>query len=372
MLHLFNKVYLEFDNKINVDLDRVVISQQFGIQMSSEYEKYTYGQLIRHSKTLEELNDEIVFDDLILELKGHGERTNKKIVIYCDKQNYLKFIASWMKLMMPNLDLDTFKDIANLTIYRERCISNTQLSSQNAVNIDSIFEPFSDEQWEYAWNEKIEGQISPALMGVNISYEFLLANYLAGDRNYVDPLLATAHRFLRRFFQELFTDNRQMVVLNINNHRLQEALGYSGEVDITTNPLKDIEVLKYYNDSEIWSVPTTVSSGVYGICNLDGLSQDKIDGLRNTILNVYSSFEGMQTNTTVFETLDWLEIACRDEMTQEELDEIISAVSANPFDTCLIPRFDFENVNFPLFLHVLRKYHENDTAYLEKFIIHTV
>lgn len=372
MLHLFNKVYLEFDNKINVDLDRVVISDQFGVQMSTELEKFTYGVLIRHAKSLEELNDIVVFDDLILELKGHGERTNKKIIVYCDKQNYLKFIASWMKLMMPEIDFETFKDIANLTIYRERCVSNTQLSSQNAVNIDSIFDPFTDEDWEYGWNNKILGQISPALMGVNISYEFLLANYLAGDRNYINPLLTTAHRFLRRFFQELFTDNRQMIVLNINNHRLQEALGYSGTVDITTNPLKDIEVLKYYNDSEIWSVPTTVSSGVYGICNLDGLSQDKIDGLRNTVLNVYASFEGMQTNTTVFEALDWLEIACRDEMTQEELDDIISTVSANPFDTCLIPRFDFENVNFPLFLHVLRKYHEGDSDYLQKFIIHTV
>lgn len=372
MLHLFNKVYLEFDNKINVDLDRVVISNQFGIQMSSDFEKYTYGQLIRYSKTLEELNDEIVFDDLILELKGHGERTNKKIIVYCDKQNYLKFIASWMKLMMPNLDLQTFKDIANLTIYRERCVSNTQLSSQNAVSIDSIFEPFSDEQWEYAWNEKIEGQISPALIGVNISYEFLLANYLAGDRNYVDPLLTTAHRFLRRFFQEIFTDNRQMVVLNINNHRFQEALGFSGIVDITGNPLENIEELKYYNDEQIWSTPTTVSSGVYGICNLAGLPQDKINGLRNTLFNVYESFEGMTTNTTVFDAFNWLEIASREEMTQDELDQIIEFISDSPFDTCIIPRFDFENVNFPLFLHVLRKYHEGDTEYLEKFIIHTV
>jgi hypothetical protein len=372
MLHLFNKVYLEFDNKINVDLDRVVISDQFGIQMSSEQEKYTYGTLLRFSKSLEELNNDIVFDEFILELKGKSVSTNKKIMVYCDRSNYLKFIASWMKLMMPTLDLDTFKDIANLVIYRERCISNTQLSSQNAVNINSIFNAFTDEDWEYAWDNKIEGQISPTLMGVSISYEFLLANYLAGDRHYVEPLLATAHRFLRRFFQEIFTDNRQMVVLNINNHRFQESLGYSGTVDITGNPLDGIEVLKYYNDSQIWSTPTTVSSGVYGICNLAGLPQEKINGLRNTLFNIYESFEGMTTNTTVFDAFDWLEIACRDEMTQEEFDQIIEFISEAPFDTCVIPRFDFENVNFPLFLHVLRKYHEGDTEYLQKFIIHTV
>jgi hypothetical protein len=372
MLHLFNKVYLEFDHKINVDIDRVVISNQFGIQMSTEFEKYTYGRLLAYAKTLEELNDEIVFEDLILQLKGHGNQNNKKIIIYCDKENYLKFIATWMNIMMPTLDFDTFKDIANLTIYRERCVSNTQLSSQNAVTIDSIFEEFTSTDWQYAWDNKIDGQISPALMGVNISYEFLLANYLAGNRDYVEPLLSTAHRFLRRFFQEQFTDNRQMVLLNINNHRFQEALGFSGTADITGNPLKNIETLKYYADTQIWKETTTVSSGVYGICTLSGLSQEKIDGLRNTILKVFNQFEGMQTNTTVFEGFRWLEIACRDEMTQEEFDDIIDTISASPFDTCLIPRFDFENINFPLFLHVLKKYHEGDVDYLEKFIIHTV
>lgn len=50
MLHLFNKVYLEFDHKINVDIDRVVISNQFGIQMSTEFEKYTYGRLLAYAK----------------------------------------------------------------------------------------------------------------------------------------------------------------------------------------------------------------------------------------------------------------------------------------------------------------------------------
>ena len=372
MLHLFNKVYLEFDNKINVDIDRIVISDQFGNPMASDFEKYTYGVLIQYAKSLEELSQSVSFDELMLQLKAHGDYSKKKIIIYCDRSNYLKFLASWMKLMLPSLDFNTFKDIANLTIYKERCVSNTQLSSQNAITVDDIFNPFTEQDWKYGWDNKIEGQISPAEIGVSISYEFLLANYLAGDDNYLEPLLKTAHMFMKRFFQEQFTDNRQMVLLNINNPRLQQALGYSGTADVTGNPLKSIDVLEYYADEEIWKTTTTVSSGVYGICNLSNLSQEKIDGLRNTILNVFSSFEGMQTNTTVFEGFRFLEVACRDEMTREELDDMISCISESPFDTCFIPRFDFENVNFPLFLHVLRKYHEQDTAYLQKFIIHSV
>jgi hypothetical protein len=373
MLHLFNKVYVEFDNKINVNIDRVVISEQYGIPMSNEFEKYTYGQLVRFAKNLQELNSAITFDEFILELKSHSERTNKKLIVYCDRTNYIRFMASWFKLMMPALDYETYKTLAILTIYKERCVSNTQLSSQNTVNVGPIFNEFTEEDWQDGWNNKILGQISPALMGVSISYEFLLANYLAGDTHYTEELLKTSHLFLRRFFQECFTDNRQMVSLNINNHRMQQVLGYEDvELDYSNDPLKQIPFFSYYTDPIIWKAPTTLSSGLYGICNLQGLDQDRIDGLKHTILDVYEKFEGMITNTTIFESFDWLEIACRDSMTIEELDEIIEKVSAAPFDTCLIPRMDYENVNFPLYLHILRSHHEGNIDHLQKMIIHSV
>lgn len=373
MLHLFNKVYLEFDNKINVDIDRVVISEQYGLPMSSEFEKYTYGQLIRFTKNMQELSSEITFDDFILELKEHSNRTNKKLIVYCDRINYIRFMASWFKLMMPNLDYETYKTIAILTIYSERCVSNTQLSSQNTIDVGPIFQDFTDQDWQDGWDNKILGQISPALMGVSISYEFLLANYLAGDTNYTEDLLKTSHLFLRRFFQECFTDNRQMVLLNINNHRMQQVLGYEEiAIDYSNDPLKDIPFFQYYADPVIWKTPTTLSSGLYGICELNGLDEERIAGLKNTILDVYGKFEGMITNTTIFESFNWLEIACRDSMTIEEFDEIIGKISAFPFDTCLIPRMDYENVNFPLYLHILRSYHEGNIEHLQKFIIHRV
>jgi hypothetical protein len=179
--------------------------------------------------------------------------------------------------------------------------------------------------------------------------------------------------FLRRFFQEQFTDNRQMVLLNINNHRFQDALGFTKEqLDLQGNPLKDIPELQYYYDPKIWKQPTTISSGVYGICELSGLTDSQIEGLKSTILRVFDSFEGMLTNSTVFEGIDFLDVACREGMTQEELDELIELVSDNPFDTCFVPRFDYENVNFPLFLHILRSYHDGDLKQLKKMIIHSV
>ena len=111
MLHLFNKVYLEFDDKIDVNLDRVVISNRYGIPMSQNIEKISYGKVIHFSKNLNELNSTISFENLITELKLHGDSSGKKIMIYCDKQNYIRFMATWFKLVLPNLDYITYVDL---------------------------------------------------------------------------------------------------------------------------------------------------------------------------------------------------------------------------------------------------------------------
>jgi hypothetical protein len=54
-------------------------------------------------------------------------------------------------------------------------------------------------------------------------------------------------------------------------------------------------------------------------------------------------------------------------MTQEELDSILDFLVSDPFDTCLVPRFDFQNVNFSLMLHILKLKKDGNTSELNKF-----
>jgi hypothetical protein len=57
MLHLFNKVYLEFDDKIEINFDRVVISEKYGIQMLQLLDQVAYGKLITFGKSYDEVID---------------------------------------------------------------------------------------------------------------------------------------------------------------------------------------------------------------------------------------------------------------------------------------------------------------------------
>lgn len=361
MLHLFNKTYLEFDDKIEINFDRVVISNQYGIPMHQELDKVSYGELIQFGKSF----DEVVSNDMIgfaKNLKEFSDASGKKIIIYCDKASYKKFIAQWFKMLLPSADYSTFKTVVDHTIYNQRVVSNTQLSSVFALNQTTLWEDLDD--LEAHWNDATKLTSAEVTkfkaLGLNLSYELLLADYLSGSTDYEAELKKTMHTFLRRWFKESFTDNRQMVLLNIGNHRFQEALGIdSTKVDITSlDPLANIPQLSAYADDTIWE-----KQGIF--CDLEGLTEAQVTSLTSTIIGIYEKFEGMEIDRSVFSLFDYLGAASRSELTKAEMDELLDFIIDKPFDTNLVPRFDFQNVNFVLMLYFLRQKYEG--ADLSKF-----
>lgn len=361
MLHLFNKTYLEFDDKIEINFDRVVISNQYGIAMHQELDKVSYGELIQYGKTFDDVtsSDMIAF---VKTLKEYSDASGKKIIIYCDKEAYKKFIAQWFKMILPSADYATFKTIVDHTIYNQRVVSNTQLSSVYALNQTTLWEDLAglETYWSNAKKLTAAKVTQFKALGLSLSYEFLLADYLSGSTNYEAELKKTMHTFLRRWFKEAFTDNRQMVLLNIGNHRFQTALGIDAtKVDITSvDPLANIPQLSAYADDTIWE-----KQGIF--CDLEGLSTAQIDSLTSTIINVYDKFEGMEIDRSIFSLFDYLGAASRSELTKAEMDELLDFIVDKPFDTNLVPRFDFQNVNFVLMLYFLRQKYES--ASLSKF-----
>lgn len=358
MLHLFNKVYLEFDTNIEINFDRVVMSERYGIPMLQQLDKIAYGELIAFGKSYDEVvgND---FAGFIATLKDFGNTSGKKVIVYCDNESYKKVVANWFKTTLPNLDLDTFKNIVNFTMYNQRIVSNTQLSSVHSTDLNSLWGEIGevDEAWEAA--VKVDKKLIDNLE-LKHSYEFLAASYLA-DGSKKEELRGTIHMFLRRWFKEMFTDNRQMVLFNITNHKFLSAMDIDPElIDITRlDPLSGVPGLEAYADDEIWERDQVQ----YGICNLEGLDKEKLDLLKNTILTIFDKFENMLIDRSIFEILSWIEYAAADNLSDEQMEEVLSYFVNNPFDTVGIPRFDFQNVNFPLFQYFLaQKFNGEDLS----------
>lgn len=364
MLHLFNKTYLEFDDKIELNFDRVVISHTNGVNIADFLDKAIQGKLIKYGKNLDDLN----FTNLITELHSYGQISNKKIIIYCDKTNYIKFLVKWIKTILPFINLESFNRFVNLTVYKEKIINNTQMQSVVPLKLDTLWQGLGDLTENFN-SETItnDNRNSIKSLNLNYSYEFLLADHFSNSTNYTNSLKNVLHLFLKRWLKEAFTDNREMILLNLLNKNFQTSLGFT-ENDLnlnSNNPISNISSLQYYADETIWVKNN--NSNLYSICKIENLSQEKINGLRNLLKNIYSNVEGMEINRTMFKAFDYLELAAKDTITETEMNTILNFVIENPFDTCLVPKFDFQNINYVFLHHLLNLKRDNNIEALTKF-----
>lgn len=364
MLHLFNKTYLEFDDKIELNFDRVVISHTNGVNIADFLDKAIQGKLIKYGKNLDDLN----FTNLITELHSYGQISNKKIIIYCDKTNYIKFLVKWIKTILPFINLESFNRFVNLTVYKEKIINNTQMQSVVPLKLDTLKEGLGDLTKSFNLETITEeNRNSIKNLNLNYSYEFLLADYFSNSTNYTNLLKNVLHLFLRRWLKEAFTDNREMILLNLLNKNFQTTLGFT-ENDLnlnSNNPILGVSSLQYYADETIWK--QNEKTGIYDVCNIENLSQEKINGLRNLLKNIYLNVEGMEINRTMFSAFDYLELAAKNTITENEMNIILNFVIENPFDTCLVPKFDFQNINYVFLHHLLNLKRDNNIEALTKF-----
>ena len=370
MLHLFNKTYLHFDDDINLNYDRVIISKINGVPVLDLLEKTVKGKLLDFKNNFEDFN----FTDLIVKLYNHGVSTNKKIIIYCDKLNYCKFMTKWLKLILPSLDLQSYQQYVKIFVYKERLISsniegkndvpttNTYWSSTELFeNLNDVFNNINVSQDERTVVKNL---------GLNYSFEFLISSYLSGSQTYLIMLQNTVHLFLQRWFLEMFKDNRQMVLYNLLNSKFKSVLNYQySDIDFYgSNPIKNIPSLQYYSDETMW-LSDKITKNDFNYLNIKNLTQTQIDGLRNLFLKIFNQIEGIETDQSNFAIFNFLECVTRDTITKTELDSILNFVIQNPMDTLLVPKFDFPNVNLSFIHYIFNLKTNNNTAAISKFYL---
>ena len=369
MFHLFNKSYLEFDDVINSSFDRVVISEIKGVPLLDLYKQINKGELIHFEKNI----DDISFADLIQKIYNHSKSSNNKTIIYCDKTNYCKFLTKWLKLILPNLTLESYKKYIKLFVFKERMnFVNSEgdditIKNDNAFwssdylfeNVDTIFNNTVINQTEI---EKIKS------FELNYSIEFLLADYFSNSVKNLQSLKFTILVFLKRWFLEILRDSKEMVLFNLLNRNFQSVLNYTeSNIDFyNINPIKNIESLKYYSDETIW--PTDkLKSDNRNYLNFKNLTQEQIDGLRNLFLKIYKDIEGIDIDQNNFAIFNFLEYVTKDEITKPELDSLLNLLIEHPSDTLLIPKFDFKNTNYVFVHYIINLKKENNIEELSKF-----
>ncbi len=295
MFHLFKKVYLDFDDKINMGVDRVICSQENGgNKIAPDLDKYFYGEQIATAKTVQELTTECFGSSLELfeKLNEKTDAQNKRVIVYCDKESYYRLSIHWMKVILPYSDVETAWKFFKSHIFKEKNFVNSRLSASGtfAYNADEwlVDQAIFEEYWEGCdVTEETRKEYSEFLKTVvtSLKVEFLLAGYLF-DKRYGEELAKVISPLVKKDLEKFIYEHKEILLVHFQSPVFQKLLGcvlgpytFDNFYDMVKDPNPYCELMFR---PEIWGDTRTSmyapSSG--GTINLSAFSEEDIQRLK--------------------------------------------------------------------------------------------
>jgi hypothetical protein len=355
MLHLFDKVYLEIDDKIDINLDRAVISNTHGLKMAEALERHSSGVVIYYTTD----GTTVDYAQLFKDIKLHTDTSGKRFFIYCDSENFIRIAATWLKTY-TNISKANFETIINCHVHKERVGQGRNWVSEDLLYVASIKNHIDLFDSTPAFN--------PAVLDIDLSFELYLAAYLADNTNSlaVTKLRKQMSMFLRRIYEEIFVDIKSMLLLNILSPTLQTVMGGSGK---TLSNYSELPKISIFLDTTIWNDSKPLVVGSACSFNWDVLTSTKATILGNTISEIHTDFEGFVHDSTNLSHWNFLQYVVGKDLTSSELSEVIDSIIATPSDNFFIPKTDITNVNYVFCTHLSNLKRDNNLSMLTAFAL---
>lgn len=355
MLHLFNKVYLEIDDKIEINIDRAVISNTHGLQLANALTTHSSGVLLTYTTDGSTVDYKQLFEDI----KAHTDISGKRFFIYCDAENYVRIAAGWYK-SVSNVERSQFELLLNAHIHKERVQQGRNWASDDQQYIASIKPHYGLFDTTSAFN--------PSLGNVDLSFELYLATYLIDNTNTtaVTKLQKQLSMFMRRTYEELFVDIKSMLLLNILHPTLQTVLGGSGKDLSNYHELPKIAI---FLDTAIWDDSKPLVVGDAGAVNWDGMTSAKATSIATAISDIHTNFEAFVHDSVNLCQWPFLQYVVGKDLTTTELAEVVDSIVISSSDFFFVPKTDVINVNYVLCTHLANLKNSLNIAELTKFVI---
>ena len=292
MFHLFKRIYLDFDHKIDLNQDRIICSRDNGGNgVATELEKVLFGLTHETVKSVDDLigpgKPYPSLISLLQRLNEISQKRNRKIFIYCDWISYYTLLARWLKIILPYATASTTYRFLKSHVYKEQVFVNYRWSERNS--------PFFKEwtilssQWSAIWSAQVgeqeNGDEFLKTVMENMRIEFLLAGYLYDGRH--AQHLATAMTPLVKKNLEVFINELKEIIfvhlLHPQFQRLLEVENGPYDFDNFYDMIYDSSpMVRVLFDQEIWGKDWNVinlKDSNRGI-NWSGFTKQKIKDLK--------------------------------------------------------------------------------------------
>lgn len=338
MFHLFKKIYVAFDDAINVDEDRIVISETNGVGMLHDLDNAVDGELKAYAKNLEELIGEgKQFGNFLLFLNflnRHFETSNRKLIIYCDKIAHRKLITTWLKIILPNATFDTAYKIIASHVF--------QIKMFGTSDISTFIRPYRLTQEE---NYSSQGEYYEVFQSVDanrniyasflthikdfISIEYVLASYLYNG-SYKEELKKIALEKLKIGMQNYLLECKTCILSNLLDKSIVGQFSPTVAYDLTNlNSVINDPAFDVWFDSAIWDFEAVTLSHSNGIFHFDRLTQSQKTKIMSHLRIYFDWYLKRETETSstdlslLISTM--FDIACKNSLTDSELDLLVDS-----------------------------------------------
>jgi len=332
MFHLFNKVYLSSDKLIDINFDRVVISNENGVRSLESIEQYSQGILSIYGKNLNEaiINSSTKdFSGLIKKLIEDTNVSNKKLIIYVDDQSFINFLSHWLKFIFNNIDSSSAWKIVNSYVDKEKKYLNWRKLSTSGSNV-ILFENITEELFKQifnntnvSFNETTYNSIKSGL-----SFEILLASYLFEKNSVGEHLKNTLKNILHRSMQELVLEIKHTVYKNIKK-------------PLFANLIDDIS---FFTSSTLYKSEILGQVGSSSRVDIINATNEDIEKFKTVSKSIFENWEEFQTTSTIINKVDLLDYIRKD-LTDEDITYIIENEKISKSNVRVFSSDDEEKIN---------------------------
>jgi len=381
MFHLFKRVYVASDDIIDFSVNRVVISDINGF-----HDADASVNQIAFANDCEDLigsGKDKQFKSWIDFFRTMSDFTdtfnnNKKVVIYCDDDNFIKVMCAWYKIIFKDPSEKTCLDLLESNVFRYRVFGQGRWAKSFAADANKSFD-LKNFKTHWAANKKptiaLRNKFIEDFKGT-LNVELLLATYLANGEMKVELKKAVKTMLsldLEKYLYELKELFFTHIMTKKYHARLPKALKMQfvynfGNYDTSLND--DSPIAELFLSERIWNAKTmrkpTAAKNI------------KFNNITSADIKLFKHFDSTFFNTDTDNPkmmksesykLNWIDAVNEKEFSDKLLNKIIENESS--FNNLLTPVFSMEQstVNNYLVTALFEAHNDNDKGFLKNFAI---
>jgi hypothetical protein len=373
MFHLFKKTYVEIDSFINLNLNRIVISEVTGVATLEMLDKvfigtaHAFGQ--NYDSVIGEGKKFSSFLDMMQFCHQQNVEADQKIIIYCDPAAYIKIISMWYKTIFVNITAESAYRICSAHFSKEILIPHRSVRGQQDHYREFLpaFESFElifnsatvDNSESYTFVNSLEN---------SRSVEYLLASYFY-NQSHKNELKYRVWNMINRNVDSYFREVWKTIQFNALRSTFQERIGtqsysLSNVLDIINDPV--LEPLKRTNSWKALNTPIKIP------LDLSSFTDEDIEQIK---LLAYRAYDRANTDPTItphpefIRTNMYIDIVRNPEISDFDLEQILN-LEVSPVDYHkFFASEDQENINLFFIDWILETVINGDIELLQPYLI---